>query len=216
MRLIGAVNCYQDVDMLKHSLPALRRLVDFLVVVDGAYSGFPLYNDDPESTDDSLALAQEYADHIIFCRKDITGKPVPWFNEIQKRSQYLQVGQPGDYYLVCDADETPTGTVHINRDELAKQTDWLVVLSRVNDHIKPYPIHRLFQHRRGIRYFGAHHAVHIGPRLIHPKKDHLKIFPGLRLDHLQMLRDRDRVERKGEYYRELQKAEADFRAKEGL
>lgn len=201
--------------MLKHSLPALRRFVDFLVVVDGAYKKFPLYNDNPESTDGSLAIAQEYADLIIFARRDqVSKETIPWQDEIQKRCAYLKTGYSDDYFFICDADEIPVGT--LDRHELLKQDDWMVMLSRVNDHVKPYPIHRLFRHRPGIRYHGTHHAIHIGTKLIHPNSVKKNIFPGLRLDHLHMLRDKDRVEKKGEYYRSLQVDEAAFRSKEGL
>ena len=201
--------------MLKHSLPALRKLVDILVYVDGAYTKFRHYGDNPESTDDSLALAQEYADRIVFTRKDRSGLMLPWVDEIEKRNQYL-IGDLGDYYFVVDADEVPVGIEAFDRELLRSKPDWFVMLKRIGDNTKPYGIHRLFQHRHGIKYAGTHHAVHIGKNLIHPQKSGLTAYPGLTLNHLHLLRDTDRVERKGEYYRDLQKTEAAFRAKERL
>lgn len=213
MRIIGCVNGFQDIDMLKHSLPALRKLVDVLVYVDGAYAKFP--HDNPESTDDSLALAQEYADRIIFTHKDRSGQMLPWVDEIQKRNQYL-IGESGDYYLVCDADEVPVGIEAFDRILLRSKPDWFVMLKRIGDNTKPYGIHRLFRHRPGIRYAGTHHAVHVGNHLIHPQKSGLEPYPGLVLNHLHLLRAQDRVQRKGVYQEEMKKDEAEFRAKERL
>lgn len=211
MRLIGCVNMYQDASFLRRSLAALRRQVDILVCVDGAYAEFPAYGPGPVSTDGSVEVAAECAD-ILILPPAAGGVRRPWPDEIAKRSSYL-VGREGDWYFVVDADEVVEGEV--DRAALASKDDWTVMLRRVDDTIPPYGIHRCFRHRAGIRYHGTHHAVHVGDKLVHPEtvKD---VLPGVVLAHYQMHRDRDRVERKGEYYRKLAVAEGAFRRQNGL
>lgn len=229
MRIIGAVNAYQDAALLARCLPALRRVVDLLIVVDGVYAGFPAYDARPYSTDGTLDVAADLADVVVLPPFGASGLRAPWPTEIAKRCAYL-MGQRDDYYLVVDADEVvevldadgrvnPSGRVDVA--ELVERDDWLVMLARDADATDPYPIHRLFRHRDGIRYHGAHHAVHLGEHIVHPRGLEREapdsVFPRLRLRHLWNQRDADRVERKGVYYREiLTPSEREFRAANGL
>lgn len=232
MNLIGCVNGYQDAAMLRRSLPALRRIVDVLVYVDGAYAGFPPYSEfTAASIDDSINVAMSYADVIVLPPWRVGAFRVPWPDEAVKRSAYF-VGGRDDYYLVVDADEVvevlnEDGTVNpvgaIDVATLVERDDWLVTLQRAGDTTRPYAIHRLFRHRDGIRYHGTHHAVHVGdpPSIIHPRGLEAEapesVFPRLRLSHLWNQRDQDRVERKGVYYRDVLSArEHEFRAANGL
>lgn len=229
MKIIGCVNAYQDAEMLKRSLPVLARLVDRLIVVDGAYADFPIYGGIPTSTDGTLDVARCWTDEIVW-------RPTPWENEIEKRNAYL-IGEPGDWYLVCDADEVLEGAIFGRAAEpscacdrcsrartragapVAEATpdgrdDWLVDLYRVEQHDLRQPIHRLFRHRPGIRYAGTHHAVHVGADLVHP--DRLPVVPGLAFRHLTAERPVERVERKGAYYGILGPSERAFRAAHAL
>jgi len=231
VRLIGCVNGYQDAAMLRRSLPALRRVVDVLVYVDGAYDGFPRYSETTAaSVDESLDVAHEYADVVILPSLWDEVR-APWPDEAIKRSAYF-IGERDDYYLVVDADEIvevlrEDGTINpIGKLDVAimvERADWLVTLQRAGDSPSSYGIHRLFRHRDRIRYHGTHHAVHVGnpPTIIHPRDlDAAKpdsVFPRLRLSHLWNQRDKDRVERKGVYYRDvLGPREYEFRAANGL
>lgn len=233
MRLIGAVNGYQDADMLRRSLPALRRVVDVLVYVDGAYDGFPPYSEiTAASVDESVNVALTYADVVVMPPYATDGPlRAAWPDEVVKRSAYF-VGGRDDYYLVVDADEVvevlrEDGTVNpvgkIDVATLVERDDWLVTLSRAGDSPSAYRLHRLFRHRDGIRYHGTHHAVHVGdpPTIIHPRGLEAEapdsVFPRLRLSHLWNQRPQERVERKGHYYREVLSArEHEFRAANGL
>lgn len=214
MRIVACVNYYQDVAMLRLSLPALRRQADVLVCVDGAYRGFEPYNSSAASTDGSTELVSKYADILISPPwRPRAGGPFAWDDEITKRSAYL-VGRPGDWYLVVDADEVLEGEV--DRAAVRAREDWLVMLKRVGDSTPPYGIHRCFAHRPGIRYRGAHHAVHVLGGMIHP--DSLtEALPGVTLQHHTLERERERVERKGAYYENaLKPLEREFRAANAL
>lgn len=212
MRLVACVNFYQDAEMLRRFLPDLRRKVDYLVCVDGRYTDFPEY-DSPQSTDGSIEVVAKYADLFIGTPRNRFGIPIPWEDEIAKRTSYL-VGQPGDWYLVVDADEEIEGIP--DRDAIASRPDWLVGLKRVGDATQPYGIHRCFAHRPGLRYHGAHHAVHVLGQIIHPDRIRQDWLPGVTILHHQMERDAERVERKGEYYAKLAPSERVFRQAVGL
>ena len=166
-------------------------------MVDGAYCCFPF--DMPYSTDGTLRIAAELADEVI-------PTSAPWETEIVKRNQYL-VGQPGDYYLVVDADEEFVGEI----PDL-EQDDYQIELRRT-DPVGPYSIYRLFKHRDGIRYNGTHHALFVGDKFLN-RRD-LPVVKGCHLIH-HMDRPRERVEAKGVYYRRLKEQEAPFRAEYGL
>lgn len=172
-------------------------MVDYIVLVDGAYCGFPF--DKPYSTDTTLAIAAEFADEVI-------NTTAPWQSEIVKRNEYL-VGKPGDYYLIVDADEEIVGEL----PEL-KHDDYRVDLKRT-DPVMSYSIFRLFKHRKGIRYNGTHHALFVGEKLLN-KRD-LPVVKGLHLIH-HIDRSQERTEAKGVYYRHLKGEEAAFRAEHKL
>lgn len=217
MRITGCVNAYQDAAFLEQSLQVLSRLVDRIIVVDGAYRDFPLYGPGPASVDGTLEVARRHRATIIEAGAQ------PWPDEIAKRNAYLAPEHyaQGDYVMVVDADEICEGEV--DRDFLAEQEDWLVELYLVGaaggrDGC-PYSIHRLYRWRPGIQYAGTHHAVHVGTRMIHPDRDLQRprdVFPGLRLRHLSAQRDRERQARKAGYYQRLAKAEAAFRGAHDL
>lgn len=191
----------------------MRELVDVLVVVDGAYRAFEQYNGTPESSDETLDVVHKLADVVIRCERTSLGSPVAWEDETIKRSKYLR-GEPGDYYFVVDADEVIEGT--IDREILATREDWLVEHSEdVRRHLKK-DLHRLFAHRPGVEYRGAHHAVHVGGALIHPSRDVKAVFPGLHLIHIKSQRTQERSERKGRYYDWLVPHEKAARAVLGL
>ena len=226
MRLVGAVNVYQDAAFLSECLAALRPQVDRLIVVDGAYRDFPIYEekDKPKtaaSTDGTLFAARAVADLVI----EAPGGE-PWSDEIAKRNAYLQAGEPGDYLFVVDADEILEGL--IDRAALDSRDDWLIELYLVRPHIdashgeppprdgNPYGIHRAFRWRPGIRYAGTHHAVHVGDALIHPDSLLRDRLPGVRLRHLSARRDPERRARKHAYYDRLAPAERAFRAAHSL
>ena len=195
--LIGCVNAFNEGASLRRCLFSLRKVVDYIVLVDGAYDLFP--SDVPYSTDGTLAIAAEFADEVI-------ETTAPWQSEIVKRNEYL-VGKPGDYYLVVDADEEVIGSMPTLENE-----DYQVMLKRT-DPVPAYVVYRLFAHRPSIRYHGTHHALFVGNELLNKRK--IPVVNGLSLIH-HMDRPQERVEAKGEYYRHLKEAEAAFRAEHRL
>lgn len=197
---IGCVNFYDEVDFIDNAIDSLIGKVDKIVLVDGAYKDFE--HTIPWSTDGTLDIIEEwrqkYPDII-----SVINNGGAWENEIEKRNAYF-VGQEGDYYIVLDADERLEGST----DGLEKQDDWQVRLFRM-DGVHPYFVYRIFRHRQGIRYFGTHHAVHIGDELIN--KEDLPVFEGVTIQHFMDRRSRERKDKKGRYYKKLYEQECGFR-----
>lgn len=212
MRVVGAVNCYMDEPLLRDSLPVVRALVDVLVVADGRYEQFPDVWHGAASADGTLELARKYADLVL---EAPGGRP--WPSEIDKRNAYLERCRPGDLVLVVDADEVlegerPGTQPVLDRALAATRTDWLLDLYREEDERLRQPIHRLFAMRDGLRYRGAHHAVHVGDRLVRPVD--LECFPGVVIRHVQRRRCYERSLPKAAYYEWLGNAERGFRCSE--
>jgi hypothetical protein len=195
-------------------LKRLRPAVDLIVYVDGAYPDFPSY--DPKtsaSVDGSLETAREFADVILHGKRRANGTYEPW-DEMAKRNAYL-TGDVGDYYLVVDADEiiegkTPGSKPEIDKALLATRPDWKINI--FTEQKIDWPLHRLFTHRPGIHYRGAHECVHVGPEFIHPERLPKDTFPGIRLVHKRTDRPGERNERKGVYYDKLVSKERVWRA----
>ena len=191
--LIGCVNVFNEEASLRRCLLSLRGGVDRLVVVDGAYRGFP--HEKPFSTDGTCAIAAEFADEVIEA-------DAAWTDEIVKRNQYL-VGKSGDYYLVVDADEEFSGAMPPLVDD-----DYEIELRRTDD-IDPYPVYRVFKHREGIKYKGTHHALWVDGELLNHRP--IKTLEGCHLKHYIGERDERRKLDKGIYYERLKLAEMSAR-----
>lgn len=208
--LIVCVNAYEEEknigDCLQSIIDACRRSVFKIMVVDGAYKYFP-HEGGPASKDKTCEIAENLGAEIIPARE--------WATEQEKRNAYL-IGDPGDWYFVVDADERVRGEYHpgdISLRILEKEA-YQINLER-NDGHNPNKVFRLFKQQPGLQYRGTHHALFINqpgktePRLLN--SENLPVYPGVDLLHL-VCQDLERIKKKGEYYRHLNDAEADFRA----
>lgn len=207
MALIAAINVYSDAWTLPRCIESIRRAAPQarVVVVDGAYAAFPHPAGQPESADGTLDIAERLADTVIRCPRDADGRPQPWPDEIVKRNAYL-VGQPGDFYLVVDADESVEGRVPVGLFAPAQD-----VLLQRDDGTPRYGLLRLFAHAPGIRYEGAHNAIWIEHRLLNQWPRQVAAGFSLRHHYSERGRDVDRIARKGRYYDALAHAENGWR-----
>lgn len=200
--IFACINVYDDVEWLVGCLHSLRGKVEGIIVVDGAYVGFP--HDKPYSTDGTVEVAKEFADVVVETER-------AWPNEIIKRNHYLGYVPDGKWWLRIDADEEFAGEF----SEPLTEDCYMLALQRTDGSADPYPIHALFRKYADSRYHGTHHAVwHGGECLV--KKD-APAYPGVTIRHHCQARDAGRVQRKGEYYRRtLAPSERVFRKANGL
>ncbi len=193
--IIACINAYQDEDFIWDAIASVAGM-DRIIVVDGAYEGFPLYNDMPFSTDRTVEIAEELGCEVIKTRRT-------WRDQVEKRNAYL-IGEEGDWYLQIDADERLRGELKPGEGEANK------IFCQIKNHW--IPIVRLFKHQPGIRYLGAHNIIAVGDRIIRGGD----ILPDCWIEHLSEMRDPDRKERKKEYYGCQYHLEKAFRQKNGL
>ena len=197
---IGCINFYDEAEFIEQCIESLVDKVDRIICVDGAYARFE--HKKPYSTDGTIEIIQrlqsKYGPKI-----ELIGSETAWKDEITKRNEYFK-GKEGDFYIVLDADEVLEGTL----DGLEQRDDWQIRLFRM-DGVHPYLIYRIFKHREGIHYAGAHNALHIGSELMNSES--LPIFEGAKINHFLDKRSGERKRRKGVYYKDLYEYEQEFR-----
>lgn len=203
MKIVACVNVYNEELFLPLCLSSLRKKVDEIVLVDGAYQDFP--SEYCFSTDDTLKIAQRFRCKIITNTKF-------WEDEIEKRNTYLDYVftnfNDHDYILVVDADEVITGDFP---RELNKEAYYI---KQVRFQLPPSQEIRLFRNQKGLHYQGCHNALFIGDRLLNKEKWQTLEEPYCY--HLSDLRDNNRIEAKGEYIRKLKEKEKKFRKENQL
>ena len=203
MRIYGAVSGYNEEQMVERCLKSLRSQVDVLVYVDGAYQKFP--HDKPYSTDNSIEIAYSYCDTMVTVDK-------PWVDEVNKRNVYL-LADPGDLYIVLDCDEELNGVVWESIKEARKSKPGAQDF-KIDFHRKVHPImslcSRVFFHRRGIHYYGAHNALFVGNALLN-QIDQPVLKADCYVEHYTDDKPQHREDTKREYYRRLRDHEREFR-----
>ena len=199
--IIGCCICYNEVDNIEACLTALRKNVDYIVAVDGAYQRYP--HEKCFSTDGTIDVINKLADYVIEVRE-------PWKDEIEKRSSYL-LGAADDYYFVVDADEICVGK--LDDTELTELTHHVQI--RRSDHPAMF-VHRIYRHTKGLHYTGAHCFLinDEGVKYAHqPESRIMSVW----LDHERhLLRSEARNVDKGNYIRDLANQERFFRNQEGI
>ena len=238
-----ALNVFQEELMLQDCINSIRQSTPWakIVAVDGSYLPFYQaarllaashfsgrhdavaeeilrYASGP-STDKTLEILRDMkVDRIIEASKGM-----PWPREHFKRSQYLQVGEPGDWIFVLDADERINGAGPTPEVlEGLGNTDACIMLRRDDDPpMAPYPVLRVHKVTgEYFRYRKAHHHLWRGNRIV--KKPDLEniIVPNLTVEHYWCHRARitpHRHSAKGAYYvRLLDQIEASARTLQGF
>jgi len=189
---------FNDAGWLEKCLKSLQGKVKAIVVVDGAYEGFP--HERPYSTDGTIELAREFADVVVT-------NNTAWESETIKRHHYIRYVPENEWWLRIDADEELEGYI----PEGLEGVCYRIMLKRAGSSVPEYPIHALFRRGPHSRIYGTHHSVWWYRTLL-PKLEDWPILPGCRLLHHQNARDTARTKAKGVYYRTaLLDTEKDFR-----
>lgn len=103
--IIGVMCAYQAAAVVGEALASLRAAgCARLVVVDGAWRHFERYGDGPHSTDGTQDVARLHGAEVI------EAPARGWVDQVTARNAYL-VGEPGDWYVILDADERMAGVL---------------------------------------------------------------------------------------------------------
>lgn len=193
----ACINVFNDVEWLEKCAASLQGKVKAIVVVDGAYEGFP--HDKPYSTDGTIELARQFADIVVT-------KDTAWESETVKRNHYVKYVPKNEWWLRIDADEEFRGNIPPDLQGVC----YRIELQRTEDPIG-YPIHALFKKGAHSRIYGTHHSVWWYRSLL-PKLEDLPVLSGCKLVHHAAERDVERVKQKSAYYRNaLRESEREFR-----
>ena len=158
MKLIGCVATYNEADLVAEAINSLWRIgCDRVIVVDGAWGAF----DDGNhylSMDGTRDIALAHSAEVI------EAPDRRWHDQPEARSQYL-VGEPGDWYIVCDADERCQGWL----PDLTGDVDAYLVELRGTNGNNRFSRMRLFKHSgERLWYQHRHYCVYADGRLITP------------------------------------------------
>jgi len=162
--LVACFSIFNEVWNIERSLDSVRDC-DRIVVLDGAFSGFPHKLDTGQSDDGTLDVVSRWLQKWTLDRNDRDGwlvvPEIPWINQMMKRSFYFRFGEPGDWFLVIDGDEVVESglseTKHlleslegpafwVEKEYVQKQVDPAFTVERRG--LSP----RLFLFHEGLRY----------------------------------------------------------------
>lgn len=185
MAVIGVMCAYQEADRIGAALDSLRAAgCERLVVVDGAWRWFETYAAGAGSTDGTVEIARGAGAEVITAPAD------GWINEVTARNRYL-VGEPGDWYLILDADERVSGVLPpaLAAPEGAYQV-W------VREGLRGRRRIRLIQETGSVRYQYAHWALYRDGRLV----DQAALLDAVVIEHVGRPGDTERARRKAAWY----------------
>jgi glycosyltransferase involved in cell wall biosynthesis len=175
---IGCVIAYNEAALLPGCLQSLTAQVDRLIVVEGRIEDFP--GSGSTSTDNTLAIAQQYTDEVI------TPDLKAWPTEQAMRNQYLR-GSAGDWYIILDADEvllTPLPDMRTLRSPVYRVP---LQMHGTSHHAL---IRRVYKHTGMMEYRHAHDAMYSDGILV--SNGHEKVLPHVEVYHRQPLRSTER------------------------
>lgn len=156
--LIGCVCAYNEAGLIGGAIESLFAVgCDRVIVVDGQWQGFAP-GEPYHSTDGTQQIAAELGAQVI----DPVGQA--WSSQVEARNQYL-VGELGDWYLVCDADERCHGTLPPLNDD--SNSYWVELKGSVGSG--PISGTRLFRHAgQTIRYYQRHYLIYVDGAIMAP------------------------------------------------
>ena len=102
LKRLAVISAYNEIDFITGAIKSVRGWADRIIVVDGAWTGFPLINNDFKSTDGTIEEARRWGAEVIIPKR-------VWLDQVEKRNVYLVAEAPEDWYLILDADERLVG-----------------------------------------------------------------------------------------------------------
>lgn len=186
MTLIGCVCTYNEAPHVQGAIESLFAVgCDRVVVVDGQWQGFAP-DEHYASTDGTQDIARQAGAEVIEAQGGA------WPTQVDARNAYL-VGEPGDWYLVCDADERCRGTLPPLSDDVNRY--WVEMRGNVGSG--PLSPGRLFRHSgKTFCYYQRHYLLYADGEILETPSATADEFYIEGFDR----QDLDRDQRKAEFY----------------
>ena len=143
--LIGCINCYNDIPLIRDCIESIYNKVDKIIAIDGSYADFP--DGSGYSTDGTV----EYLNRL----DKVELMTTYGLSEVQKRNLYLESLSDGDIVLNLDADEVLVGEIPELKTDFA-------ILDLVDGHSKHVQRRatRLFKYKSGMKYQFCHYTLY--------------------------------------------------------
>jgi glycosyltransferase involved in cell wall biosynthesis len=200
--IVGCLIVYNESLMISGAIESLQPHCDRIIVIDGAYKNYPLINGDPESTDGTLEIAESMGADIWYHGL--------WNDQIEKRNEYIDLCQNGDFILHLDCDERLVAE-HGLRFDTTRGAYRVAIHNPIHNTVEHWI--RLFEVRAGVHYQGAHNLLFDGDRLI--DDSYCPVLDGVAIDHLNYMRPPGRKSRSSQYYALQYEQEREFRLMAG-
>ena len=174
---------YQESERIGEALASLLAAgCERLVVVDGAWRHFERYGDGPGSTDGTQQIARLSGAAVI--EAPATG----WHDEIEARNAYL-IGEPGDWYLILDADERMAGVLPGTLEDAPEGAHLVAICAAGQPDVRRI---RVVREDGTLRYQYAHYGLYRQGRLV----EQAALLDGVWIEHAGRPGDRERDRRK--------------------
>lgn len=151
-RIVACLNTWNDRPTLAKTVDSWRDAVDHVIVVDGSYSTTGRCTLSTDGTREFLSSVLSSVEFV-----DLAG-----VSQCEKRTAYLERGQPGDYLFIVDADER---LVRAGALGALPECDIGWVRIRSTLYAREYGQPRIFKWRPGLRYSGRHHWTYCHDQL---------------------------------------------------
>ena len=226
MKVIALLSWYDEpVPWLAECVASAAKIVDHFVAVDGAYALFPEATRKPTSDPVQAETITRTARGAGLGVTVHTPSGPWWGNEVEKRDFALQLGQtvadPGDWYMVIDADEVVAQAPSDTRQRLADAGEdagevmmWernaQQTVADLVDASQDYRwmLRRFYRAQPDMHCVQAHYVVTAGDRVLcgNPNKHRVEPafgLPDFVLEHRTRLRSKHRQRQKREYGTQL-------------
>jgi hypothetical protein len=186
--LIACIIAYNEEQLLPQCLTSIVNKVDRIILVEGRIATFP--GNEVKSTDRTIEIACDYGCEVIMQSK-------PYINEAAMRSQYL-VGNPGDWYLMIDADEKCMTDLPNIGDFPTGINAYAINVKMIGSPTQVFRP-RLFRHIGDMEYREIHDALFSDGKLVSRPQDTPKLH-SIWFAHYHMQREKIRRQQKHDYY----------------
>lgn len=185
--IIGVMCAYEEAAVVGEALASLRAAgCERLVVVDGAWRHFERYGDGPGSTDGTQEMARLQGAEVI------EAPARGWVDQVTARNAYL-VGEPGDWYVILDADERMAGVLPGTLD-VAPECAYLVTIRTAGEPAVRRI--RVVREDGTLRYQYAHYGLYRQGHLV----DQAALLDAVEVLHVGRPGDHERERRKSAWY----------------
>lgn len=178
---------YQESERIGEALASLLAAgCERLVVVDGAWRHFERYGDGPGSTDGTQQIARLSGAVVI------EAPAMGWRDEVEARNAYL-VGEPGDWYVILDADERMTGVLPGTLEDAPEGAHLVAICTAGQPAVRRI---RVVREDGTLRYQYTHYGLYRQGRLV----ERAGLLDDVRIEHAGRPGDRERDRRKAAWF----------------